>query len=103
MAQREKCWRQRDLARRRQCLVVLAHQGRRDSTSVDELHAAIAAYLRAHNPRAIKACALPVPLASVRCRACGRPILDAGAGDVAALGALLTARRCVGCFLREGA
>ena len=74
---------------------------------MDELHAAIRAYLRRHNPRVIAKSAPPVPLASVRCRACGRPILDAGAGRVPSgqglLGPLLAARRCVDCYVREAA
>jgi len=70
---------------------------------VEELHAAIREYLRDRNPRAIRRCASPVPLASVRCRSCGRPIMDAGAGDVGALGPLLAARRCADCYLREAA
>ena len=69
----------------------------------EELHAALRAYLRAANPRCIACCAPPPPLASVRCRACGRPILRVGAGDLGALGPLLAARRCVDCFIREQA
>lgn len=68
---------------------------------MDELHAAIAAYLRRHNPRVIKPCPPPVPLAAVRCRSCGRPI--ATEAEPGSLGYLLAARRCVDCYLREAA
>ena len=74
---------------------------------MEELHRAIAAYLRRNNRRLIAKSAPPVPLASARCRACGRPIMDAGAGRVpsgqGALGPLLAAQRCAECYLREAA
>ena len=68
---------------------------------MEELHAAIACYLREHNPRLLTPCPPPVPLAQVRCRSCGQPI---GAGaEPGALGSLIAARRCLGCYLREAA
>jgi len=68
---------------------------------MEQLHAAIAAYLREHNPRILTPCPHPVPLAQSRCRSCGLPI---GEGfEPGALGALIAARRCLGCYLREAA
>lgn len=68
---------------------------------MEELHAAIARYLREHNPRILTPCPPPVLLSQARCRSCGQPI---GAGaDPGALGSLIAARRCIGCYLREAA
>lgn len=68
---------------------------------MDKLHAAIAAYLREHNSRILTPCPSPLPLAQARCRSCGQPI---GAGaEPGALGSLIAARRCLGCYLREAA
>jgi len=44
----------------------------------DDLHAAIANYLRRHNRRILAPCPPPVPLASVRCQVCGHPVDDDG-------------------------
>jgi hypothetical protein len=69
---------------------------------VDELHTAIAAYLRRHNPRLLLACPAPVPLLDVpRCRICKTPI--SAEGELFAIAVLLAARRCVDCYLREAA
>lgn len=66
---------------------------------MEELHATIAAYLRRQNPRILAPCPPPIPLAQVGCRSCGQPI---GAGaEPGALGTLIAARRCLGCYLRE--
>ncbi len=68
---------------------------------MEELHAAIAAYLRRHNRRILTPYPPPVPLEQARCRSCGVPI---GAGaEPGALGYLLAARRCLGCYLRAAA
>ena len=69
----------------------------------EELHAAIAAHLRRHNPRAIALSAPPVPLALTPCKSCGRPIMAGGPGDLGGFGLLLAAYRCLDCFLREAA
>jgi hypothetical protein len=89
---------------------------------VDDLHAAIAAHLRERNTRLTVERA-PIervwqdsvrPLALMRCRRCGGPLLaDASVtqvealgvadGDLGALGPLLAARLCVGCYLQSEA
>jgi len=57
--------------------------------------------LRRHNPRILAPCPPPAPPAQARCRSCGVPI---GAGaEPGALGSLIAARRCIGCYLREAA
>ena len=60
---------------------------------MDDLFAAIADHLRAHNPRLPTPC--PPPLA--RRRSCGGPI--AATVDIRALGPLLRARQCPDCYL----
>ncbi len=68
---------------------------------MEQLHAAVGAGRRRRNPRILTPCPPPVPLAQARCRSCGQPI---GAGvEPGALGALIAARRCLGCYLREAA
>lgn len=68
---------------------------------MEELHAAIGDYLREHNPRILAPCPPPVPLASMRCRSCGQPIM--AEAEPGTLGYLLAARCCLGCYLREAA
>jgi hypothetical protein len=69
---------------------------------VEELHAAITAYLRRHNPRYVTPCPPPVPfLPGPRCRDCGARIV--AEGEPFALAQLVAARRCVHCYLREAA
>jgi hypothetical protein len=73
---------------------------------VDDLHNAIRQYLARHNARLRR----PARIEQVRagalrslaaCRRCDAPIV---AGDDApALAALLAARRCLDCYLREAA
>lgn len=63
--------------------------------AMDELHAAIAAHLRAQRPSGPS---LP-PTARVFCRACGRRILDDDGRFLLAL--LYHARRCADCYTRE--
>jgi hypothetical protein len=63
---------------------------------MDELHAAIAVYLREHNTRILTPCPPPVPYTEVpRCRRCGWPILT-GAG-VFPSARLRTAGMCAHC------
>jgi len=66
---------------------------------MDELHVAIADCLRRHNLRILTPCPPPIPLAQVRCRSCGQPIGEGS--EPGALGSLIAARRCIGCYLRE--
>jgi hypothetical protein len=76
---------------------------------VDDLLAAIADHLRHHNVRLRPGRAERVwsralwdyGRPQVRCRSCGGPIL--ADGDVKALGPLLAAGLCLGCYLREAA
>jgi hypothetical protein len=68
---------------------------------VEELHTAIADYLREHNPRILTPCPPPVALDLVRCRSCGQPIM--AEAEPGTLGYLLAARCCLGCYLREAA
>ncbi len=65
---------------------------------MDELHAAIADYLRGHNPRLLAPCPPVVaPAALARCRSCGGPIT--ATADIRALGPLLAVRKCLSCYL----
>ena len=63
----------------------------------NDLHAAIAAYLRKHNPRVITPCPPPVPLLDVpRCRYCGKPITTGD--DAFNVEQMRAARACVDHF-----
>jgi len=64
---------------------------------VDDLHAAIAAYLRRHNPHLLTPSPPPVSLLDVpRCRYCGKPI--AQGNDAFDVEQMRAARACVDHF-----
>lgn len=66
---------------------------------MDELHAAIAAYLRRQNPRRLAPRPPPVPFVpGPRCRDCGARIVSP-IGELFALAPLVAARRCLDCYL----
>jgi hypothetical protein len=68
----------------------------------NDLHAAIAAYLRKHNPRILTPCPPPVPLLTApRCARCRQEIT--AVGEQFAVAILVAARRCFDCFTVEAA
>ena len=69
---------------------------------MDDLHAAIAAYLRRHKASDITPCPPPVPLLDVpRCRKCRAAIT--AEGDQFEIAVLLADGRCIDCYIAEAA